>query len=279
MLVTGAAGFLGRAVVRALAGRGHSVTAFTRGDGAVPEGADRHVRGDVRDAHRVAEAVGGVDAVCHLAALTGVRASFAEPLEYWLTNVGGTVNVLAALGGDGGRLVVASTAAGRDSSPYAATKWAADRACADVAAAGGLGAVSLRAYNLAGPGDPDERRLIPKILAVAAGRGEFVVNGDGSVIRDFVHVEDMADAVVLALDACAAGGWRGYDIGSGRRTSVLEVVRVVEDVTGRAVPVQHAPAVDEPAVLVADPTSARRELGWRPARSDVRRIVEDAWRS
>lgn len=280
--MTGSAGFLGHAVVSALAEHGHGVTALGRRDADVPDRADRQVLADVRSEEEVANAVAGVDAVCHLAALTSVRESFAEPLEYWRTNVVGTLNVLNAIVGaeTPKRLVLASTRT--TGNPYAATKLAADQAVAHVAAAGGVGAISLRAFNLAGAtggrGDRDRRRLIPKILAVQAGEAdELVVNGDGSVIRDYVHVEDMADAFVRALDACAPGTWRAYDIGSGRRTSIRDVVAVAEQVTGKPVRLRHAPPADEPPVLVADPSEALADLGWRPTRSGLDRIIGDAW--
>lgn len=299
VLVTGATGFVGHAVVSALADRGHVVTALSRHDREVPTKADRHISADIRSADEVAAAVAEVDAVCHLAALVRVRDSFAEPLKYWRTNVLGTLNVLSALSSSAEpkRLVLSSTGAvygaperqpiSEDQptdarNPYAATKLAADLAAAHVAGTGAIGAVSLRAFNIAGASagrtDPDATRLIPKIIAAQAGRApELVVNGDGSVVRDFVHVEDMVEAFIRALDACEPGTWRAYNIGSGRRTTIRDVVNAAEQITGRPVPVRHAPPANEPPVLVADSTRAAAELGWRPVRSDLVTIVGDAW--
>jgi UDP-glucose 4-epimerase len=301
VLVTGATGFLGHAVVSALADRGHVVTALSRHDHDVPAKTDRHISADIRSADGLAEVVAEVDAVCHLAALARVRDSFAEPVNYWRTNVVGTVNILDALSraATPKRLVLSSTGAvygipkrqpiGEDQppapgNPYAATKLAADLAALNVAETGAVGAVSLRAFNIAGASgghaDPDETRLIPKIIAVQAGRApELVINGDGSAVRDYVHVDDMADAFVRALDACTPGTWRAYNIGSGRRTSIRDAVSAAETVTGRPVPVRHAPAANEPPTLLADSTRAEKKLGWHPIRSDLTTILGDAWKA
>ncbi len=129
-----------------------------------------------------------------------------------------------------------------------------------------------------GRGDDDRSRLVPALLAAAAEeRGEFTVNGDGSAVRDLVHVADLADGVVTALRVADPGTWRVFTVGSGRPTSVAELVDVVARVTGRRVPVHHGPPVDEPSSLVADPARARAELGWPATRSTPERIVADAW--
>src|SRR5882757_1752793 len=167
-------------------------------------------------------------------------------------------------------------------SPYGTTKLAADRAAADLAATGAIGAISLRAVNIAGAAHgrpaPDETRLIPKLLAVQQGRApEMVVNGDGSAVRDFVHVADMATAFSLALDACQPGSWRAYNVGSGQRTTVNDVIAAAETATGRPVPVRHRAAANEPLEVLADSARIRAELGWQPRKSDLREIVGDAW--
>jgi UDP-glucose 4-epimerase len=302
VLVTGASGFLGHAVVQALLDAGHDVTALSRTGKGLPTGLAGSFVGDVCTPEVVDEAVRDADAVCHLAALARVRDSFAQPAAYWSTNTSGTINVLRALAESATtsqpkRVVLASTGAvygtperqpiSEDEStnpgnPYAASKLAADRAAADIAATGLLGAVSLRAFNIAGGaqscGDDDTTRLIPKIMAVQAGRaGELVVNGDGSAVRDFVHVEDMADAFVRALAACTPGQWTAYNVGSGRRTEVRDVIATASDVIGRPVPVRHQPAAPEPPVLLCDPSRISRELGWQARKSDLRQIVSDAW--
>jgi UDP-glucose 4-epimerase len=298
VLVTGATGFVGYAVADRLRRDGHEVWGLARSANPLPEGVGR-LAGDLRGE----VAFGGrFDAVCHLAALVRARESQADPVGFWRTNVGGTLAVLAALAAQEGppaRLVVASTCAvygehagqpidetaqPRPTSPYGSSKLAADRAVADLAATGAIGAVSLRAFNVAGglPGHPDrdETRLVPKAIAVAQGRAaELAVNGDGSVVRDYVHVLDMADAFARALDACRPGYWTAYNVGAGRRSTIADVVTAVEAVAGRALPVRRRPPAAEPPELLADAGRIRRELGWRPGRSDLQRIVADAYRA
>jgi UDP-glucose 4-epimerase len=297
VLVTGATGFVGWAVADRLRRDGHEVWGLARSDKPLPVGVER-IAGDLRD--------GGVllpqrfDAVCHLAALVRARESRTDPVGFWRANVGGTLAVLSALAAQDGppaRLVVASTCAvygehsgqpidetapPRPTSPYGSSKLAADRAVADLAATEAIGAVSLRAFNVAGglPGHPDrdETRLLPKAVAVALRRAaELTVNGDGSVVRDYVHVVDMADAFARALDACRPGQWTAYNVGAGRRSTIADVVAAVEAVAGRPLPVRHLPPASEPPELLADAGRIGRELGWRPERSDLRRIVADAY--
>src|SRR5690606_473197 len=297
VLVTGASGFVGYAVAAALTERGHTVVGLTRSTtSALPEGV-RRAHGDLSpDCLR--DALADVDGVCHLAARTRARDSRADPLGYWRTNVGGTLALLEAMTATGARrLVLASTCivyGGRDAppsdetavtapaGPYGASKLAAANAAMDFAATGAIGAISLRAFTIAGalPGhpDPDETRLIPRAMAVQRGTApELVVNGDGGAIRDFVHVVDVADAFARALEACEPGTARVYNIGGGRPTRVRDVIDVVEQVTGRPVARRHVPPAGEPQVLLADSKAIRADLGWDPRRSDLRVIVEDAW--
>jgi UDP-glucose 4-epimerase len=120
--------------------------------------------------------------------------------------------------------------------------------------------------------------LIPKIVAVARGEApELTVNGDGSVVRDYLHVLDMADAFVRALDACEPGTWKAYNVGSGNRSTIADVIAAAEEAMGRPLPVRHNPPADEPKVLLADFSLAEKELGWRPQRSALGRIVRDAY--
>ncbi len=299
-LVTGAAGFVGFAVAAAMVDAGYQVVGLTRSGRPLPDGVQR-AAADVTDAAALRAVVdeSGAEVVCHLAALTRVRDAQADPLSYWRTNVGGTLAVLDALtarAGPPARLVVASTCAvygkwldqpatedmdPRPEGTYAVTKLAADQAVADVAATGAIGAISVRSYNvaggLAGHRDTDETRLIPKVVAVAQGRAdELGVNGDGSVVRDFVHVADMAAAFVLAVDVCKVGEWRAYNVGSGLRSSIADVVAAAEAVTGKPLPIRHNPPADEPAAMLADPSRIRAELGWRPERSTLPQIIGDA---
>lgn len=297
VLVTGATGFTGPAVVSALRGHGHDVRVLTRR--AIDMPGTEAVLGDILDPAAVTRAVHGVDAVCHLAAATRVRDSAAEPVKYWQTNTVGTLNVLAALAAldTPKRIVLASTAAvygtperqpisedaqPAPTSPYGRSKLAADQAAADLATTGSIGAVSLRAFNVCGAAsgipDHDRTRLIPKVLAVQAGlEPELTVNGDGSAVRDFVHVVDMAEAFALAVDACEPGEWRPYNVGSGERSTVADVIRAAEQVTGSPVPARHRPAANEPPVLLADSTRIRSDLGWQPKNSALTQILADGW--
>jgi UDP-glucose 4-epimerase len=276
--VTGANGFVGRAVVSALVGAGRDVVAVTR-SGTVAGVDTRTAALDRPD--EVAAALADVDAVCHLAAVVRVRDSLADPLGTWRTNLGGTLAVLGTLR-PGARIVLASTAAIGDDHrppphPYGAAKLAADLAARDATVGGALGAISLRLANAAGPGDADRTRLVPAILAAADGAGEFVVNGDGSAVRDLVHVADVADAVVAALDVAEPGSYHAIPIGSGHPVSVGAILAAVGRVLGRPVPVRHREAAPEAASVTVDPTRAREVLGWVPRRSGLDRIVRDAW--
>lgn len=295
--VTGAGGFVGYAVAAALVERGHDVRGLVRGSPELPAGVEPR-RADLSGS--LTDDLAGADAVCHLAALGRVRDSRADPIGYWRTNLGGTLAVLEALMASSHRptrLVLASTASvygepdtqpiTEDAStapahPYGASKLAADLAAQGVAETGALGAISLRAFNIAGAwnnhGDTDTTRLIPRALAAAANRGpELIVNGDGSAVRDFVHVRDMADAFVRAVDTCTPGRWAAYNIGSGQRTSVQDVIATAEEITGRRIAVHHRDAAPEPAELLADSTRAHEDLGWKPEHSSLREILRDAW--
>ncbi|MER6445315.1 NAD-dependent epimerase/dehydratase family protein [Streptomyces venezuelae] len=305
VLVTGAYGFVGNAVVRRLVEAGHETVALTHRPAGAPLPAlpvSQVLHGDIRDQEALAAALDGVRGVCHLAALTRVRESFERPAEYQAVNVGGVVTLLDALaaapaGATPPKVVLASTAAvygaaagqqpiGEDSvpapsSPYGLSKLAAESELRARAEAGALTAVGLRCFNISGAvggvGDGDESRIVPKALEVAAGRHPyFGMNGDGDAVRDFVHVDDLARAYVMALEAPARAPYRTYNVG-GTPVSVREVVATVERVTGREVPVVHHPPQPEPPRLVADVSRIAAELGWRPERSGLQRMVTDAW--
>ena len=167
------------------------------------------------------------------------------------------------------------------SNPYGVSKVAADAAVQLRAEAGAVWAVVLRCFNITGAvhgvGDVDESRIIPKALAVAAGRFPHLeMNGDGSAIRDFVHVDDLARAYVLALEADLADPFRIYNVGA-TAASMREIVAAVERVTERPVPVVHRPPQPEPPRLVADISRITRELGWKPERSQLDQLISDSW--
>jgi UDP-glucose 4-epimerase len=308
VLVTGAGGFVGGAVAAHLARAGHEVTALVRERAPAGELLRSGVAtawGDVldRESLRRVAGAGGFEGVCHLAALTAVRASFREPERYLAVNLDGTANLLAALAecsrdtGVRPRIVFASTAAvygepgplpvsedhpERPTSPYGASKLAADQLLRRHAEEGAAGAVSLRCFNVAGAvgghRDHDQSRLVPRAVSVAAGHADHLtVNGDGSAVREFVHVADLADAYRLALGAAEVGRHRVLNVGSGAGVRVREVVDAVERASGRCVPLVHRPPAPEPQALVADSSRIRAELGWRPERSDLPSIVADAW--
>ena len=304
VLVTGAFGYVGRAETLRLTEAGHEVVALSSQGHSDEDRASVHgvVFADLGEPDGLRAAVAGVDAVCHLAALTGVRESFKRPNEYRAINTEGTVALLELAAEEGRRtgrpvrFVQASSAAvygtperqpidedtvPAPTSPYGESKLAADEAVRAFATAGRIAAVSLRAFNVAGSvagyGDPGERRIIPKTLRVAAGlEPELRINGDGSAVRDFVHVDDVARAYVLALDACRAGEFRLYNLGA-TGAGVREIVATAEAVTGREVPVVHDPPQPEPPVLLADARRIRAELGWRPERSSLAELVSDTW--
>jgi UDP-glucose 4-epimerase len=300
VLVTGATGFVGRAVTRQLAAAGHSVIGFAH----TPRPClCELVTGDLLDQAAVEQAVQGVDAVCHLAALTKVRESFEEPLQYFRVNVVGTLNLLDAMSAEAwgsGRtllLVFASTGSvygtpetqpitedqqPAPGNPYGASKLAAETAIGYQAALGAVSAITLRTFNVAGAidghGDPDTSRLITRTLLAAAGQADCLsVNGDGSAIREYVHVADLARAYALAVDAVGLAGHRIYNVGSGVGVSVRDIIEAAERITGRAVPVRWGPPTSEARELRADISRIQAELGWQPTRSDLDTIVSDAW--
>lgn len=296
VLVTGAGGYVGGAVVRALLDAGYEPIAVLRdAAGQVPDGVERRIA-DVRDATAVGAAVRGVDAVCHLAGLAQARESWHRPLDYFETNVAGTIAVLRAMDRAGVRsLVFASTASiyGTPAQqpmsellpddvphPYASSKAAAESILAWQAGQAGLSVAVLRLFNAAGGNDPDPTRIVPRVLAAAATGGPLGVNGDGSAVRDYMHVEDAGAAFLAALkNPVTAGTARRFNIGSGVGSSVMDVVAAAERATGRTIEVEHGPPAEESRVLVSDPARAREELGWRALRSGLDVIVRDAWRA
>jgi UDP-glucose 4-epimerase len=161
---------------------------------------------------------------------------------------------------------------------------AAEAAIGYQAALGGISAVTLRTFNVAGAvdghRDPDTSRIIPRTLLVAAGQADHLaVNGDGSAIREYTHVGDLARAYAAALDSADPAGHRIYNVGSGVGVSVCDVIEAVEVVTGRPVPVQRGPPATEPQELRADSSRIRAALAWQPSKSDLETIVADAWQA
>ncbi|WP_433660561.1 NAD-dependent epimerase/dehydratase family protein [Nocardia sp. CA-128927] len=293
VLVTGANGYLGSAVVEALRSDGHDVVGLVHlARTRVPHGVPVRAA-DLLDTEALTAAVQGVDAVCHLAGLTRVRESFADPLRYFEVNVGGTVALLRAMAAAKVRkLVFASTASiygtperqpmsedlpDRPPHPYAVSKQAAESVIAAQSATGQLAAVVLRLFNIAGGADPDPTRIVPRILAVAAGDSpSLAINGDGTAIRDYVHIDDAATAFAAAIAHLPdPGAYRRYNIGSGSGTSVNELVAEAARLTGKSIAVEHHPAAPEPSRLVSDSSRAHRELHWEASTSDITKILRD----
>jgi UDP-glucose 4-epimerase len=315
VLVTGGAGYIGSFVVRALEGRGHRAVVlddFSTGHrGALGDGP--LIEGRCGDTERVAAAMSehGVEAVVHLAALSLVGDSMREPGRYWSHNVGQAAGLLDACRQAGvRRFVLSSTAAVygepeqvpieedhplQPTNPYGATKKAIEEMLGHFEAATGLAWVSLRYFNAAGAcpdggfgedHDP-ETHLIPLALQAAAGRrGPLTVFGrdyptrDGTCLRDYIHVYDLAQAHVRALEWLQAGAGERLvcNLGAEQGTSVQEMLDAIAEVTGREVPHEDGPRrAGDPAVLVASNARAKAELGWEPSRSDIATIVRDAW--
>jgi UDP-glucose 4-epimerase len=309
-LVTGGAGYIGAHVVRALQRAGHDVAALddlsTGRAERLPAGV-RLVPGSVLDRAAVRHALRGVDAVVHLAAKKSVPESVAQPLLYWRENVGGLTTLLEECELAGvERFVFSSSAAvygmpdvdlvREDTpcapvNPYGETKLAGEWAVRACAEATGMRAALLRYFNVAGAQCPelaDEGvfNLVPMLFErLQAGRpprvfGSDYPTPDGTCVRDFVHVQDLAEAHVVAADALSAGA-KGtvatYNIGRGRGASVREVVDVVAAVTGLPAEPQLEPRrPGDPARVVASVDRAGAELGFTAAR-DLRAMVESAW--
>ncbi|MGQ4618146.1 NAD-dependent epimerase/dehydratase family protein [Nocardia sp. R7R-8] len=290
VLVTGADGYLGRAVVELLGSAGHEPIAMVRKSGSTLPAPTRVA--DLLDEAPLREALDGVDAVFHLGGLTRARESTADPLRYFRVNAGGTVALLDAMAATGvSRIVFASTGSiygtperqpmteglpDAPPHPYAASKLAAEWAIRSQASTGRLSAVVLRLMNVAGGADPDPTRLIPRAFAAATSGSALEVNGNGTAVRDYLHIIDAAAAFVACLaNMPPKGESRHYLIGSGRGSSILDVVAAVERRTGRRIQLRHRPPAPEPAGLISDPTKAMTELPWRPAHSDLETIVRD----
>lgn len=251
------------------------------------------------------------DGVLHFAARSLVGESVEHPERYWDGNVVASFRLLEAIREHAvPRLVFSSTAATygepevvpipetaptRPTNPYGASKLAIDHMITSYAAAHGLAATSLRYFNVAGAHVADggrlgerhavETHLIPLVLQVAAGTREHISifgddwpTPDGTCVRDYIHVDDLADAHLLALQHATAGRHDVYNLGSGQGFSVREVVEACRAVTGHPIPAVVAPRrAGDPAVLVAASDRAVEGLGWKPSRTELDRIVADAW--
>jgi UDP-glucose 4-epimerase len=270
------------------------------------------VQADVADAAAVLTRDAGFDAVLHFAGLIAAGESMVKPELYWRANVVDSLALLdavraagvrrfvfsstAAVYGNPVELPIAESAVTAPTSTYGATKLAFDHALSSEAYAHGLAAVSLRYFNVAGAYiRPDgtaigerhnpETHLIPIALQVAAGKrdklqlfGDDYPTPDGTCIRDYIHVDDLARAHLLALDGAISGEHRVYNLGNGNGFSNRLVVKVTREVTGAELPVEIAPRREgDPATLVASSELARAELGWVPEKPTLADMIGDAW--
>lgn len=314
ILVTGGAGYIGSHTCKHLARHGHEVVVYDNLSTGFRELArwGAFEQGDMLDPVRLRDCLRRhrPDGIVHFAALSQVGTSVREPGLYYRVNVGGTMNLLEAMRreetsllvmsgtasvyGQPERLPISESCPTVPNNPYGASKLFMERMLADFETACGLRWISLRYFNAAGA-DPQgecgemhdpETHLIPRAFMAAAGTvprlelyGDNYPTPDGTCIRDYVHVADLASAHRLALDYLAHGGTgRAFNLGAGSGFSVRQILDAAERACGRPVPRTVAPRRSgDPAELVADAALARRELGWKPAHSGLDEIMSTAW--
>jgi UDP-glucose 4-epimerase len=315
LLVTGGAGYVGSVTSRLLLDAGHEVVVLDNLSTGFREAVASDatfIEADIRDAGQVLTPEAGFDAVLHFAGLIAAGESMAKPELYWDHNVVRSLALLdavraakvprlvfsstAAVYGNPTELPITESAVKAPTNTYGGTKLTFDMALTSETFAHGLAAVSLRYFNVAGAyirpdgtaigerHDP-ETHLIPIALQVAAGKrdklqlfGDDYPTDDGTCVRDYIHVEDLARAHLLALSAATAGEHRIYNLGNGNGFSNKQVVEAARQVTGHELPVEIAPRRDgDPAALVASSAKARDELGWVPAKNTLPDMIGDAW--
>ena len=313
ILVTGGAGYIGSVVTEFLLERGHDVAVvdnLSTGHRRAVADQVAFYEGDIREGSFIETVLGdGFDAVCHFAAFSLVAESYEEPVKYYENNIGGTASLIKAMKATGTkRLLFSSTAAvyGEPDvipiteesplhpvNPYGKTKLAVERLLEDCSNAWGLSYVSLRYFNAAGATSKHgedhrpESHLIPIVLDAAMGRrDELVVYGDdyptedGTCVRDYIHVKDLATAHVAAVERLAIEDFVGiFNLGNGKGFSVLQVIEATEEVTGLKVPYRIGKRrPGDPAVLVASSKKAEDVLGWMRRFPELASIIEDAYR-
>lgn len=315
ILICGGAGYIGSHMAQWLAARGHTITVldnFSTGHRPAVRWGEL-VEADLMDPNALEQVFQRkhFDAVMHFCARSLVGESVTRPYRYYANNVTGTLNLLEAMRRHGvDRIVFSSTAAifgapdcdviDEDQpsvpiNPYGASKLMAERIFADAAHAYGLRSVALRYFNAAGAlpehgiGEAHacETHLIPNVLRSALGHGAALkvfgddyTTHDGTCVRDYVHVQDLAQAHALALDFMDRHpGAHAFNLGNGQGFSVREVITAASSIVGRSIPYDIAPRrTGDPASLVASSRKAREQLGWRPQWTELEPIIESAWR-
>jgi UDP-glucose 4-epimerase len=310
VLVTGGAGYIGSVVTAQLLEAGHSVIVLDNLSlghrNAVPKDVT-FIKGDIFEVSKYFSVKDKIEAVLHFAAFSVANDSVKHPEFYWQNNTVGTLSLLeamrqlrikklifsstAAVYGESDKTPITEDASTKPTNPYGMTKLTIDMAISSECKAHGLSAISLRYFNVAGAyGSYGERHdnethLIPLILATLDGRRDrFTVFGDdyptkdGTCIRDYIHVDDLARAHLLALDNIAAGQHKIYNLGNGNGFSNLEVIKVAEEVTGQSLkPIIGPRRAGDPAVLIASSDKAVRDLDWHPQKPQLSEIINDAW--
>lgn len=313
ILVTGGAGYIGSHTVKWLLAHGHQVTVYDNLSlghrAAVP--AEILIEGDLKDVDHLDQVLVGhqIDSVIHFAANSLVGESVTHPAKYYLNNLLNSLNLLERVRRHGiQRFVFSSTCATYGVpdtvpiteaqtqlpiNPYGNTKLAFEKMLSDYAPAYNIGFAALRYFNASGA-SPDgtigedhtpESHLIPIVLQVALGKrphveifGTDYPTPDGTCIRDYIHVDDLASAHLLALEKIVPGTGRFYNVGIGNGYSVREVIQTVEAVTGKKIAIKEGPRrAGDPPSLVAGSDLVRHELGWKPNYTELRPIVETAW--
>ncbi|MFI5072617.1 MAG: UDP-glucose 4-epimerase GalE [Terriglobales bacterium] len=312
ILVTGAAGYIGSVCSEVLLGRGHSVVALddlSEGHREAVDPRAQFYRADLHDPEALKQVFSAnkIDAVMHFAALCLVEESVKNPGEYYRANVAAGLNLLDAMLRHGvKKLIFSSTAATygepekipipeehrtKPINPYGASKLLFERILQEFRENSGLEYVTMRYFNAAGASaergedHSPETHILPILFEAALGQREaFQVYGtdyptaDGTCVRDYVHVVDIASAHALAVERISEMAGRVYNVGNSRGFSVREVVDTVRGVTGRDIPIRVAPRrAGDPAVLVASSERIRKELSWSPRFSDLKSIIQTAW--
>lgn len=315
ILVTGGAGYIGSHTVRELRSRGYDVVVYDNlTTGHIEAVGDAiFVKGDLFDVELLKDTFKkyGVDSVIHFAAYSLVGESMTNPLKYYHNNVAGTLALLeamvacdvkylvfsssAATYGDTGEDIISETSPQKPTSVYGMTKLMMEQLMADFDKAYGLKYVALRYFNAAGAHESGdigedhnpESHLIPIIMQVLNGKreklgifGDDYPTPDGTCIRDYIHITDLADAHIKALESLKSGASsNAYNLGNGNGFSVKEVVETVEKVVGKPVKREIVPRrAGDPAILVASSDKIKKELGWKPEYDSLEKIVASAWK-